>query len=230
MALLGEAILGVWNDVDPAIEDDFNNWYLHEHIPERTSVPGMVRGRRYRAAEPGVPKFMAIYEALTMAVLTTGAYRDQLSNPTAWTQRVMPHFRFAQRGLCSVLGSLGQGVGGAAAVMHFRPRDGEADRLRGWLNDSALPSLMSQNQVSAAHAWAIEPGEPASPTSALSPRVTEARPVNWVVVAEAADAAAAGAARAHFLGLDPAAAGAADVVPYPVYQLLYVLDRRTPQP
>src|SRR5437764_1150377 len=51
MALLGNAILAVWNEVDPAHEDDFNEWYYREHISERTMVPGLNRGRRYRAEE-----------------------------------------------------------------------------------------------------------------------------------------------------------------------------------
>lgn len=92
MALLGKAVLGVWNDVDPSIENDYDDWYLHEHIPERISVPGIVRGRRYRALE-GSPRFMAMYEALAVDVLTSGAYRTQLANPTVWTRRVMPGFR-----------------------------------------------------------------------------------------------------------------------------------------
>ena len=62
MPLLGTAILAVWNEVDPANEPDFNDWYLREHVPERLSVPGMNRGRRYRA-EAGTPRYMAFYEA-----------------------------------------------------------------------------------------------------------------------------------------------------------------------
>ena len=45
---------------------------------------------------------MALYEATTMEVLTTGLYRWQLDHPTPWTQRVMPGFRVAQRGICDV--------------------------------------------------------------------------------------------------------------------------------
>src|SRR5258708_40366363 len=62
MALLGNAILAVWNEVDADAEGDFNEWYLREHIPERTMVPGVNRGRRYRADE-GSPRYMAFYEA-----------------------------------------------------------------------------------------------------------------------------------------------------------------------
>ena len=120
MPLLGTAILAVWNEVDPAIEPDFNDWYLREHVPERLSVPGMNRGRRYRA-EAGTPRYMAFYEAASMDVLTQGPYRTQLDNPTAWTQRIMPHFRFAQRGLCDVAASLGDGIGSAAAVAASDP-------------------------------------------------------------------------------------------------------------
>src|ERR1019366_10491028 len=130
MALLGNAVLAVWNEVDPDFEDDFNEWYFREHIPERTMVPDLTRGRRYRAEE-GSPRYMAFYEATSMHVLTHGPYRLQLDNPTAWTQRIMPHFRFMQRGLCDVGASVGDGMGGAAAVVHLTPVD--VPRLHKWI-------------------------------------------------------------------------------------------------
>src|SRR5262245_21444533 len=68
MPLLGSAVLAVWNDVDPAIEDDYDEWYLREHIAERTTVPGLARGRRYRA-DQGSPRYMAFYEAASLDVL-----------------------------------------------------------------------------------------------------------------------------------------------------------------
>lgn len=35
--------------VDPAHEDEFNDWYDNTHIPEITAVPGFVSARRYQA-------------------------------------------------------------------------------------------------------------------------------------------------------------------------------------
>jgi hypothetical protein len=222
----GNAILAVWNDVDPAIEDDFNDWYLREHIPERMSVPGMNRGRRYRAEE-GSPRYMAFYEARSMDVLTLGAYRTQLDNPSPWTQRVMPHFRFAQRGLCDVVASVGEGIGGAAAIVHLTPED--APRLRDWITGTLLPELVAMPRVTAAHFWALAPGEPRSLTTALSLGAEPDRQIEWVIVAETMEFTAAGIVAAAIVAGDPKAHGAAEVRPYPCYRLLYALDRSSPR-
>lgn len=221
MALLGKAILGVWNEVDPAIEDDYNEWYVQEHIPERTSVPGMLRGRRYRAPE-GSPRYMAFYEAATLDVLTTGVYRTQLDNPTAWTQRVMPGFRLAQRGICDVIATAGQGVGGVATVIHMGVAPGQEARLTAWITRH-VQALVGLKQVVAAHAWVGASGEPASPTTELALRAAPDRGVEWVLAIEATVPEALDAARKSVLADDPMANGASDVRPYPSYHLLYML-------
>jgi hypothetical protein len=223
MALLGNAILAVWNEVEPDAEDDFNAWYSREHIPERLMVPGLNRGRRYRA-EAGSPRYMAFYEATSMDVLTKGAYRLQLDNPTAWTQRIMPRFRFMRRGLCDVAGSVGDGIGGAAAVVHLTPDD--APRLRHWITETLLPEMHALPDVAAVHLWTLAPGEPTSPTAALSQRAEAEGPLGWVVVVETMEVAGADAIAEAIVGRDPKAHGAADVRRYPSYRLLYALDRR----
>jgi hypothetical protein len=223
MTLLGNAILAVWNEVDPDAEDDFNNWYLREHIPERTMVPGLIRGRRYRADE-GSPRYMAFYEATSIEVLTKGAYRVQLDNPSAWTRRIMPRFRFMRRGLCDVAASIGEGMGGAASVVNVTP--GDAPRLRQWIAETLLPELLALPDVVAAHLWTLAPGEPRSPTTALSQKAEPERPVEWVIVVETMELAGANAVTETILGRDPKAYGAADVHAYPGYRLLYALDRR----
>ncbi|MGE0416954.1 MAG: hypothetical protein AB7O80_09120 [Acetobacteraceae bacterium] len=227
MALLGKAVLGVWNEVDPAIEDSFNDWYVREHIPERVSVPGMRRGRRYRAFD-GTPRYMALYEAATLSVLTTGLYRWQLDNPTPWTQRVMPGFRVAQRGICDVIASAGQGIGGVATVIHFSVVPGQEDRLRAWLTRQ-VAALPARKQILAAHAWVGAQGEPASPTTELALRAGPDRGVEWVLAIESSEPGWLDEARVavladHSAAHGPAANGAAEVRPYPNYRLLYTLN------
>lgn len=51
----------VETDVDADKEDDLNDWYNNEHIPEIIAVDGFVRAHRYRAVE-GQPRFIAMYE------------------------------------------------------------------------------------------------------------------------------------------------------------------------
>jgi hypothetical protein len=218
MALLGKAVLGVWNEVDPAIEDSFNDWYVREHIPERVSVPGMLRGRRYRALG-GVPRYMALYEAATLDVLTTGHYRWQLDNPTPWTRLVMPGFRVAQRGICDVIATAGAGVGGVATVIHFSAED----RFRGFLA-ARVAALPGMKQVLAAHAWLGSSAEPASPTTELALRAGPDRGVEYVLMIEASDPVALDDARLAVLGADPAGHGARDIRPYPNFRLLYIMN------
>lgn len=55
MSLLGKAVVAIWNDILPEGRDNFIEWHNREHIPERVSIPGFLRGRRY-IAEQGVPR------------------------------------------------------------------------------------------------------------------------------------------------------------------------------
>lgn len=222
MALLGKAVLGVWNEVDPAIEDSYNDWYVREHIPERTSVPGMRRGRRYRA-ETGTPRYMALYEAATLSVLTQGLYRWQLDNPTAWTKRVMPGFRVAQRGICDVIAAAGIGIGGVATVIHFSAApDGDA-ALRAWMT-KRVREAVGLKQVLGAHAWVGDTSEPKSPTTELALRAAPDNAVEYVLMIEASEYGWLDAARDAVLADDPRTHGASDVRPYPNYRLLFTLN------
>ncbi len=51
MSLLGKAVVAIWNDILPEGRDNFIEWHNREHIPERVSIPGFLRGRRYIAEQ-----------------------------------------------------------------------------------------------------------------------------------------------------------------------------------
>ena len=87
--MIGDAALGIWMDVDPAGLDDFNAWYRRQHLPERLSVPGFLRGRRYQTTGEG-PVYFTLYETADAAVLSSAAYLERLNNPTDWTRRALP--------------------------------------------------------------------------------------------------------------------------------------------
>lgn len=48
-------------DVPPAADREFNNWYNTVYVPNYEKVPGVIRGRRYRAVE-GTPTYLTLYE------------------------------------------------------------------------------------------------------------------------------------------------------------------------
>jgi hypothetical protein len=104
-------VLAIWNGIASEAEEDFVAWHVREHIPERVAVPGFLRGRRYVAAD-GFPKYFNFYETRTSDDLLSPDYQSRLNAPTAWTLRVVPHFRDTSRTICDVAASVGNGDGG----------------------------------------------------------------------------------------------------------------------
>ena len=71
MARKGQGILLVYTDlVEPKYEEEFNAWYNTEHVPELLAIPGVLEAARYVATKGG-PKYLAVYELASVAVLQT---------------------------------------------------------------------------------------------------------------------------------------------------------------
>jgi hypothetical protein len=69
--------------VEASREDEFNKWYDEVHIPDVTSVAGVVSGRRFKkaaGADDGGYPYLAIYELDTEDV---GATMKELVDRTA---------------------------------------------------------------------------------------------------------------------------------------------------
>jgi len=147
-------------DVVEAAVAEHDRWHTEEHLPERLALPGFLRGTRWVAASGG-PRYFVMYEVAEVATLESEPYRDRLDNPSAWTSRMMPHYRGMTRGLCRVAASAGAGLGHAAMIVRFTPRAGSENALRAWLADE-LPRLSSRAGFGSAHAF----------ESATSPRMT----------------------------------------------------------
>ena len=111
----GRDILAVWNDVDPAHEAEYHRWYWQQHLPERLSIPGFMSAYRYQAVE-AQPKFFTWYFVRDIEVLRSPRYLERLSNPTDWTQRVMPWFRNMTRCACRLTADFGRGIGSNLVV------------------------------------------------------------------------------------------------------------------
>ncbi len=115
MALLGNAILAIWNDIAPGGDAEFSHWHISEHFPERLGVPGFLRGRRYDAVS-GAPAYFTLYETESVGVLQSPGYLARLNAPTPWTTKCIQLFRNNRRTACRNTVSLGQGVGGVGTM------------------------------------------------------------------------------------------------------------------
>ena len=129
---------------------EHDEWHTHEHLPERLSIPGFVRGTRWVASN-GQPRYFVMYEVEQLATLTSDAYLERLNNPTPWTSKMMPNYRDMARGFCSVAGSFGFGMGLAGLLIRFSPATETGSSLRRWLLDDILPQLPSRPGIGSVH-------------------------------------------------------------------------------
>lgn len=153
--LLGNAALALWGGIDPTREDEFNDWYTHEHIPERIAIPGFLRARRYVAdhEDPRLAgwRYFTLYEVNTSEVLHSDAYIAALNSPTAGTLRSLPLFRNMSRMGCTVTYSVARGEGGSLFVAELGPSPGRESEFRAWLTTRAAEDLLIRSGSLAVH-------------------------------------------------------------------------------
>lgn len=122
---MAAGLIAIWNDIEPAGRADFLAWHSREHIPERVSIAGFIRGRRaYGIAAR--PQYLTLYDVAGPDVLTSAAYLDRLNAPTPWTKRSVANFRNTERAACSVIEQRGTGSGGRIVSVRAWSREAEA--------------------------------------------------------------------------------------------------------
>ncbi len=224
MGLLGAGAMVFWYDVtDPAEHDA---WHSHEHLPERLSVPGFIRGRR-GVAVSGTPGYFVMYEVEDLATLASGPYLDRVNHPTPWSQRIMPSFRNMNRTLCRVTATFGSGVGTHLLTIRLAPVTDSAEALGDWLAADALPGLVRQPGIVGAHF--LEGDEAASRVETEEKRLRESadETAGRVVLVDGYDA---GAVRAVSEGVLSEASliahGARNGAASVTYHLIHIVSDR----
>ena len=190
MALRGNAVVAIWNDITPGGRDNFIEWHNRQHIPERVGIPGFLRGRRY-VAEYGTPAYYTLYEAADQAVLTGAAYLERLNNPTPWTKEATAEFRNTMRGVCATRYSRGSGDGGVILTLRFDPEAGEAGALEQGII-AELERVAAMNGISGTHLCIAD-----SAASGIETAERKGRQVgvpNWIVMIEGSSVDAVDAA------------------------------------
>ena len=81
-------------DVPAEIDADFNTWYNTIYIPNYEKVPGVIRGRRFRAVT-GTPTYLTFYEFENPKVSETAAWNAQRDAVPASIQ-MHAHMRHAK--------------------------------------------------------------------------------------------------------------------------------------
>jgi hypothetical protein len=162
MALISDAVMVLFNDVasDP---DDHDDWHTYEHLHERLSIPGFLRGTRWTRTD-GSPRWLIVYEVRDVDMAQSPDYLERLNHPTAWTTATMQQLRNMRRGFCRVAASARFGLGRVALSLRFARPD---DRAWQWLRDE-MPHLASWRGMASVHLF--EPAAAAPMTKEQSIR------------------------------------------------------------
>ena len=197
MALVGGGAIIIWNDIAPEGRADFYEWHIREHIPERLSVPGFLRGSRYAAPTAHTrPEFLTLYETEHAAVATSAAYLARLNAPTDWTRRATAHFRNTSRALTSVVHSEGPGHGGVMGTIRFDDTSGGKSALES-IAAPVLAAMARLARITGVHLCTTDHSASATRTAESRGRTDIlAAPIGAVMI-EGCDAAAVQAAMAQ---------------------------------
>jgi hypothetical protein len=147
--MIGQAALGIWMDVDPSGLEDFNAWYRRQHLPERLSVPGFLRGRRYESTGGG-PRYFTLYDTTDGAVLSSAPYLERLNAPTDWTRHALPLVRRMVRNAYRRVTTTGPDARAARlASVRVQPHSGRGPYVRASLVGDAVASLAGLGLIAA---------------------------------------------------------------------------------
>jgi len=191
-ALMGRAAVLIWNDVAPEKRAQFYAWHDREHVPERLSLPGFLRGRRYARAGHS-PEWLTIYEAVDVLALVSPTYLARLNAPTAATTRTLAYFRNTSRAVCRRVHSVGSSSGGHMLAMRMSVDPARADAMSRYLRNDAFPRALAATGVVACHLFAADASASYVDTAESSTRAFDVPA--WVLLCEASNADAAERAR-----------------------------------
>jgi hypothetical protein len=161
-----------WITVAPDDVPLYEDWYNFQHLPERVSIPGFFRARRFIAADqPDAENldYLTIYETENPGVLASPEYLRRLDNPTDLTRQVVPLFRHFRRAVCAT--TVVAGAGSSRRILAFELElRSDVVSLRSALRDSIFPAAITKHRI---HAGSIY--EPDAKMSAAKNGTKEGR-------------------------------------------------------
>ncbi len=97
------AFLVFANDVDPVHRETYEDWHASHHVPQRLSVPGIVRAMRYRGRGSAAREYLTVYWLSDIDVLASAPYRRLAEQPDSKTMAMRPYLRNMLRLPCRTL-------------------------------------------------------------------------------------------------------------------------------
>lgn len=146
----------------PVAQDEFDDWYDTEHIPERLDVPGFLTAQRWAAADDS-PVSVVLYDLEDLAVLDGEAYRSiGGENLSPWSKRVIGRsdrfLRYAAEQLVPGDATVVDNAGGLLVFAMDVDPEGEKD-FNDWYDTEHLPALRDVPGVLLARRFRVHRGD-----------------------------------------------------------------------
>lgn len=75
------------------LEEEFNDWYDHEHVPERVAIDGFITARRF-VCLAGWPRYLAYYDLRDPGVISEPGYSAISGHKfSPWSKRILARVR-----------------------------------------------------------------------------------------------------------------------------------------
>jgi hypothetical protein len=148
-------------DYSTVAEDEFNDWYDTEHVPERERMKGFMRVQRWLGADN--PKLSIVsYELESIDVLASPAYRAvALANMSPWSRRMSGRCKRVCRFEAEqILPGQQAAPADAAGMMMFAtnmPAEADAD-FNAWFDEEHIPALSNVAGVLCARRFRMAAG------------------------------------------------------------------------
>jgi hypothetical protein len=140
-------ILAIFNNVAAGREAEFEEWFQHEHLAERMSVPGFLLGRRHEVVS-GWPGYFNFYVTQSANVLRSAAYLRRLDHPTPMTRIVMSEiFKDMIRTVCHRTYRSGAMRGAAVATARFAESPDER------VSKTLIDDLLTAEAIACGEIW-----------------------------------------------------------------------------
>ncbi|QPP07628.1 hypothetical protein G4Z16_15885 [Streptomyces bathyalis] len=152
-----QGLLYVLSEPGRVPDEEFHDWYDHEHAPARLAVPGIRNGFRYRAADGLTPTWMACYD-LGLDALASPEYA-RLRTRSPRERRVVEGLAVLDRRVYELIDSHGSmPADGAGGTDCAAPAEGPAPTEPAGPGESAAPAValcvaMSTGDEAAFHDW-----------------------------------------------------------------------------
>jgi len=141
---MAKGVLIAAMDFSNVAEDEFNDWYDTEHIPERHRVPGFLTRQRWIGAE-NPKQSVATYDLESLSVLQGSAYRAiSGENLSPWSKRVTSRVQRLVRfeGDQTLPGdTVAPDSAGGLLLVGMTPALGGETAFNAWYDNEHVPAL-----------------------------------------------------------------------------------------